>query len=199
MTIAAGVILAGGRSSRMHNKALAPLAGQPLIGHVIQRLGPQVDTLFINAPPSAEAFQQFSLPLVADATSGHAGPLAGLYVALEYCQEQGLGEWLLQCPCDAPFLPADLGERLFECASGNQAGLVRYGGILQATFSLWHVAVLPVVRNAVIEEGKGGFKQVLPQIPHAIIDWQATEPPPFFNVNTEAELDLAASLLDPGS
>ena len=39
-----GLILAGGRGQRMGggDKALLPLAGRPLLGHVIERLAPQV-------------------------------------------------------------------------------------------------------------------------------------------------------------
>ncbi len=46
----AGTILAGGRSSRMvgRNKVLAPLAGRPLIRHVIDRVAPQVAALALS-------------------------------------------------------------------------------------------------------------------------------------------------------
>jgi molybdopterin-guanine dinucleotide biosynthesis protein A len=46
-----GVVLAGGKSSRMDgtDKALMRLAGQPLLAHVIARLAPQVSDLIVSA------------------------------------------------------------------------------------------------------------------------------------------------------
>jgi molybdenum cofactor guanylyltransferase len=46
-----GVLLAGGKSSRMGggDKCLLPLGGQPMLAHVIDRLRPQVSDLVINA------------------------------------------------------------------------------------------------------------------------------------------------------
>ncbi len=46
----AGVILAGGRSSRMGvgRKALLELHGRPLLAHVIERLQPQLDSLLLS-------------------------------------------------------------------------------------------------------------------------------------------------------
>lgn len=200
MTIPAGVILSGGQSRRMPiiDKALAPLAGIPMIGHVIRRLEPQVGSLILNVTQDDPEYQQFGLPLVPDAQRGYHGPLAGLYAALKYVDENRLAQWLLISPCDAPFLPTDLGERLIKAAAGNQAGLVRYEGVLQATFSLWHIDVLPIVEQAVLRENKGGFKQVLPKIPHSVLDWKPASPPPFFNVNSPADLALAEQTLDRG-
>jgi molybdopterin-guanine dinucleotide biosynthesis protein A len=46
-----GVILAGGQGQRMGgvDKALVPLAGAPLLAHVIARLEPQVERLVLSA------------------------------------------------------------------------------------------------------------------------------------------------------
>ncbi|MFP4304819.1 MAG: NTP transferase domain-containing protein, partial [Rhodosalinus sp.] len=51
MTRPPGVILAGGRATRMGgaDKPLLDLAGRPLIAHVIARLGPQCAGLAISA------------------------------------------------------------------------------------------------------------------------------------------------------
>ncbi|MBP9662373.1 MAG: NTP transferase domain-containing protein, partial [Aeromonas sp.] len=50
------VILAGGRATRMggDDKGWVPLAGKPLIVHVLERLRPQVDEVLINANRSEE-------------------------------------------------------------------------------------------------------------------------------------------------
>ena len=199
MTLPAGVILAGGQSRRMQptNKALTTLAGIPLIEHAIQRLKPQVSELILNAAEPHDEYQQFGLSLVADIQPGYHGPLSGLYAALQHVVDNGLAEWLLLCPCDAPFLPTDLGERLMAQASGKLASLVRYESVLQATFSLWHIDVLPVVKHMVVAEKMGGFKPVLAKIPHRILDWEITDPSAFFNVNTPSDLELAEMFLSP--
>jgi len=46
-----GILLAGGKSSRMGggDKCLLPLAGRPILAHVIERLKPQVAALIISA------------------------------------------------------------------------------------------------------------------------------------------------------
>ena len=46
-----GLLLAGGRATRMGggDKCLRLLAGRPLLAHVIERLGPQVSLLLVNA------------------------------------------------------------------------------------------------------------------------------------------------------
>ena len=74
----AGVVLAGGRSTRMGgDKALAPLAGRPLVAHVAARLAPQVDALFLNANGDAARFAFLNCAVVADAASNAGGgPLA---------------------------------------------------------------------------------------------------------------------------
>jgi molybdopterin-guanine dinucleotide biosynthesis protein A len=37
---------------------------------------------------------------------------------------------------------------------------------------------------------------MLTSMPHAIVEWTPTQPPPFFNVNTPEELQTAETWLD---
>ena len=73
---------------------------------------------------------------------------------------------------------------------------ISYQGVLQPTFSLWQNHHLPVIREAVIEEGRGGLKHLLTSMPHKIVAWATAEPSPFFNVNTPGELESAEQWLD---
>ena len=45
-----GIVLAGGKGRRMGgvDKGLVSFLGKPLVAHVIERLNPQVDEIFIN-------------------------------------------------------------------------------------------------------------------------------------------------------
>ena len=74
-----GVLLAGGRSSRMGggDKCLLPPGGRPMLDYIINRLRPQVSDLVINANGNVARFAAFDLPVIEDRIEGQAGPLAG--------------------------------------------------------------------------------------------------------------------------
>ena len=83
-----GIVLAGGKSSRMGggDKALLPLGGRPLLAHVVARLRPQVAEIVLNANDDPGRFAAFGLPLVADRLAGQMGPLAGIHAGLAWAK-----------------------------------------------------------------------------------------------------------------
>lgn len=115
------VILAGGRSRRMGDmdKGLMSLQGKPLVQHVIERIAPQVHTLFINANRNHDLYANFGHPVFGDDHEGFLGPLAGIAAALERCTT----DYLLVIPCDTPFLPTDLAATLLQRLESEQAEL----------------------------------------------------------------------------
>ncbi len=114
MTIApeqiTGLILAGGRGSRMGHvdKGLQTFRGAPMVLHAIMRLSPQVGALMINANQNIGPYEGFGFPVWPDQLGGFEGPLAGLQTGLLHCET----DYLVTAPCDSPFLPQDLVERL---------------------------------------------------------------------------------------
>lgn len=196
----AGVILAGGRSSRMggRRKALLELNELPLLAHVSSRLQPYVEPLLLSCESETSDFDDFGLTQVADLLPGFRGPLMGLYSALQYLSETGHNNGLILCPCDAPFIPDNLVSVLLDAVEGENkpVAVVSYQGVLQPTFSLWQTHHLAVVRETVVSKGFGGLKHLLKSLPHEIVEWETTEPSPFFNVNTPEEFKSAALWLD---
>ncbi len=196
----AGVILAGGRSSRMGvtRKALLELNGQPLIGHVIDRLADHLDPLLLSCESETSDFDSYGLTIVPDLLPDYRGPLTGLYSALQYLCIEGQNNGLVLCPCDAPFLPDNLVQVLLDADQSDHKPVIAisYQGVLQPTFSLWQNHHLPVIRQAVVEEGRGGLKNLLTSLPHKVVEWTTEEPSPFFNVNTPEELESAKLWLD---
>jgi len=177
------------------DKALEMLAGKPLVGHVIERVRPQVDTLALSVEQAMMSLAAFGLPQVPDPSPGHHGPLCGLLSALRHYSSRY--PWLLLVPCDAPFLPASLATDLLRCAldSSLPGAVAAYRGECQPTFSLWHRSLLADLEQAVGSEGLRGFKQFLRAVRVAECAWPTTAgpdlPPPFFNVNDRAALDKA--------
>jgi molybdopterin-guanine dinucleotide biosynthesis protein A len=196
----AGVILAGGLSSRMGvtRKALLELNGRPLLAHVINRIQAHLEPLLLSCESATSEFDGFGLVVVPDLLPHYRGPLMGLYSVLQHLADQGQNNGLVLCPCDTPFIPGNLVPILLDAGQDDNQPVVviSYQGVLQPTFSLWQNHHLPVIREAVVNKGMRGLKQVLATLPHTVVEWVSAEPPPFFNVNTPTELQAAATWLD---
>ncbi|MET3130509.1 molybdopterin molybdotransferase [Oxalobacteraceae bacterium GrIS 1.11] len=116
-----GLILAGGRGTRMGHvdKGLLPFRGAAMATHVLRGLAPQVGQIAINANQNLEKYAAFGVPVWPDELGGFAGPLAGLQTGLRLC----LAPYLVCAPCDSPFVPADLVERLAAALQAQDADL----------------------------------------------------------------------------
>lgn len=188
----AGVVLAGGQARRMGGmKALRPLAGQPMIAHVIGRIGPQLGPLAINA--NAPGYEGFGLPVLADPVAGFPGPLAGILTGLRWAAGLGVSH-LLSVPGDAPFLPRDLAARLAAAAEPGRPVIARSAAGLQPVVGLWPVALAGELADW-LERGSPKVRAWAAACDATICDFPAPEhgPEPFFNVNTPEELAEAES------
>lgn len=105
-----GVVLAGGKASRMggQDKGLMLLNGKPLWQHVADRLLPQVSRIVISANRNLPIYQASGLQVITDTLSDYPGPLAGILSVMQQTPD----EWFLFCPCDTPFIPEFLAQRL---------------------------------------------------------------------------------------
>lgn len=191
-------ILAGGRSERMGggSKALVDLAGKPMAAHVAERLKPQAGQLLLSVESASPELDVLGLPQVPDGHPGSNGPLGGVASVLRQAVETGC-EWLLIAPCDAPFLPSDLGRRLSRAAVAGGCGIAmaRYGNRLQPAFSLWHGSQLDELERAVEEQGKAGFYEFLRGRRVSVMEWLPRPLDPFFNINDRAALEKATRIL----
>ncbi|MGY5369996.1 molybdenum cofactor guanylyltransferase MobA [Enterobacter oligotrophicus] len=107
-----GVVLAGGRATRMggKDKGLQLLNGKPLWLHVADSLETQVASIAISANRHIDTYQQSGYPVYQDNLADYPGPLAGMLSVMQ----QSKGEWFLFCSCDTPFIPSCLVERLVQ-------------------------------------------------------------------------------------
>ena len=137
------VTLAGGRATRMGSvdKGLISLRNQPLIQHVISRLQPQTDEIFINANREIVQYEAFGLPVLQDETLDFLGPLAGMLLGLKHAKH----ELVLSVPCDSPLLPLDLVARLYSgmAESHMDIAVASSDGNAHPVFCLMKKSVLP--------------------------------------------------------
>lgn len=193
------VILAGGLARRMEGaiKPLVSLGGRRLIDHVIDHARAQSFGVVINLHAvTAEVCAPFGgLPCIADAIPGHAGPLAGILAALDFAKDY---EYVLSLPCDTPFLPDDLADRLTEAARKTRNGLAcaASGGRVHPVVALWPVSLRENLRRA-LAEGVRGIGQFQRRFGCATVEWPEKPRDPFMNVNTPEDLAAAEALLAP--
>lgn len=188
-----GLILAGGEGRRMGgaDKALLPLAGRPLLEHVIGRFAPQVDDLALSANGDAARFAAFDLTVLPDAAS--RGPLSGVLAGLDWAW--GLGATaLVSAAVDTPFLPCDLVPRLVLAAEAAPRGVAvaRCGGQDHPTFALWPTTLRAPLGDA-LSQGRYRVMDFARAQGAAIAEFD--DGSSFLNVNLPGDLAQAEALL----
>jgi molybdopterin-guanine dinucleotide biosynthesis protein A len=197
---AVGVLLAGGRSSRMGggDKTLRTLGGRPILDWIVERARPQVGRLIVNANGDPGRFQGHHLPVVADVAQGFLGPLAGVLTALEWAATHAPGaEWVASFPTDAPFFPEDLVARLMEAAAREGADLAcaTSDGQIHSVFAVWPVRLRGDLRRALVEEEVRTVARWTDRYKLARVDFPCRPFDPFFNINRPEDLGEAEALL----
>jgi molybdopterin-guanine dinucleotide biosynthesis protein A len=189
-----GVVLAGGLSRRMGggDKCLLPLAGRPLIAHVLDRFQPQSDQVVISANGDRRRFGAFSLPVVADPFEGFAGPLAGILGGMLWTRSHAPeASHVITVAADAPFLPRDLATRLIEAIEDSQTVAVASSqGRVHPVFALWPVGLAQALENWLRDGRNRAVHAWLERQPRRIVEF-AGPIDPFLNINTPADLAAA--------
>jgi molybdopterin-guanine dinucleotide biosynthesis protein A len=194
-----GLILAGGLARRMGggDKPLREAGGRPLLAHLIERLGPQVNGLVLNANGDPARFAAFGLPVVADSIGGFAGPLAGVLAGLDWAAEHRPDcPWVVSCPGDTPFPPADLVARLHAAreAAGVPLACASSAGHCHPPVGLWPVALREALRAA-LAAGERKIDRWTAAHGCAVAEWPDAPFDPFFNANTPQDVAEASRIL----
>ena len=189
-----GVILAGGRGSRMGgaDKGLQNFRGMPMAMYTLMRLGPQVGEVMINANRNLSAYESFGIPVWPDSLADYAGPLAGFLTGLEHCET----EYMVTVPCDTPLFPQDLVARLGEALEQDGAEIAM-ASAREEDGQLRAQPVFSLMKRELMESlvrftHEGGRKIDAWTAQHRTVlvpfDRPGDDATAFFNANTLAEL-----------
>lgn len=200
----AGVILAGGRATRLGggDKPLRALGGRPMLARILQRLGPQVGAIAISANGDPARFAKYGLPVLADAApGGQAGPLAGILSGLAWSKAEGCRK-MLTVAGDTPFFPLDLAERLADAVGGrpDDIAVATSRGRRHPVFALWPVWLEADLGNFLAASASFSVAAFLERHGTVSVDFAAagtggTAVDPFFNVNTPEDLAEAEAIV----
>jgi molybdopterin-guanine dinucleotide biosynthesis protein A len=199
-----GVVLAGGKSSRMGggDKALLPLGGRPLLARVIERLAPQVAEILLNANDDPGRFAVFGLPHVPDRLAGQMGPLAGIHAGLAWAEaNRPESRFVITVAADTPFFPTDLFSRLCAATDKTNPKLVvaRSESGAHPVFGLWPVSLAPHLEESLSRGGRKALDFVTAHqakvVTFSPVKIGGRTVDPFFNINRPEDLAEAENLL----
>lgn len=199
-----GVIIAGGRSTRFGDtdKAVAVLAGVPMIRRVADRIAAVVDDLVVNCRPEQTdsiraAMEGYPLSVAyAEDEVPDRGPVAGIYNGLGSAS----GRNAFVVACDMPFVDPALASFLFERAGSREAAVPRLeSGWFQTTQAVYRVDAMRRACEAALEEENPRILAPLEELDHAVVEESelrtVSSLETFENVNTQSELDAAEKRL----
>ncbi|RIY01821.1 molybdenum cofactor guanylyltransferase [Aureimonas flava] len=194
-----GLILAGGRSSRMgldRPKPLLDIAGRSMVGRVSDRLRPFVAQLLI-ATDRPELYADLGALAIPDEVPGYAGPLAGLQAGARHALRAGVrGAGLVSAPADTPFLPMDLVPRLLDGSGEDELRVAACSDRLHPTCAFWPATALRRLDALPLDAAQApSLLRVMREHGFTTVPFPPADTgpgaDPFFNVNTPAELETA--------
>lgn len=199
-----GVILAGGRSTRFgdEDKAIADLAGTPMIRRVADRIEPVIDELVVNCRDDqvsaiTEALDGYEREVtVAVDEEPDRGPTAGIMTGLRAVPT----EYAFVVACDMPHVDPEFVSHLFDRAAGHDAAVPRLDDRwFQTTHAVYRADSMADACNAALERGERKVIEPLLELDYVVVTEDEvrahSDPETFANVNTREELEAAARRL----
>jgi molybdopterin-guanine dinucleotide biosynthesis protein A len=186
-----GVILAGGRSTRMgQDKASVMLGGRSLLDHAIARLAPQVSTIAVNA----DSEPQCGLRFIPDIVPGKAGPMAGIHAAMAHAATLAGVSHVVTVSIDSPFFPAELvADFAAVIDSPAKIAIAASEGRSHPVFGLWPVSLGDELAGWIATDEKRRVRDFLSrhnvaEVAFPLHPTRASLLDPFFNINTPDDL-----------
>lgn len=137
-----GVIMAGGKSSRMKfNKAFAEIAGRPVINIIISKfINFFNETIIISNDP--EQYAMYNLPVYTDVYP-RMGPVSGIHAALFHAKYDNV----FVLGCDMPFMSMKLVEYMLDELQEYDSVVPEIDGYLQPISAAYGKKCMPVLTD----------------------------------------------------
>lgn len=188
-----GVILAGGKSTRMKfNKAFACIAGQPVVQIILEKFQLFFDeTIIISNEP--KLYEKLGFTICPDVFPG-LGPVAGIHSALYHaCYDR-----VFVMGCDMPFMNMALVDFLLDSLEDYECVVPEIDTHLQPLSAVYSKKCLPVLTQC-LENDKLKLIRVFEELyTRVITDTQmerfGNPREIFMNVNDQAALETAQQI-----
>ncbi|MGH9934421.1 MAG: molybdenum cofactor guanylyltransferase [Nitrososphaerales archaeon] len=198
-----GVVLAGGRSSRMgRNKALIQIKGKEMLLWVVEGLNPVVSEIIVvakdeSAQSSYRKIVPHNVKIFTDIMELE-GPLVGMYTAFLETKS----EYAYVHPIDSPVINKSVIQYLFQKADGYDASIVKWNdGTIEPVHAVYKVRTGLAGAKSALEHGDSSAKVLASKLENVnyipVGDLRKFDDKlvSLLNVNTPQELDSIANFL----
>ncbi len=174
------------------DKGLVDLAGKPMVEYVIESFSVQTKNILINANRNHNIYSRYGYPVISDEHEGYQGPLAGIYSALKVMDSP----YLVSAPCDSPFVPVDLIERLMTAIENEhcEISVAHDGNRMQPVFACISQK-LESSLNDYLAAGERKIDLWYAQHHCVIVDFSDV-PETFLNINSRQDIEQIEHRLD---
>ncbi len=190
---ASGVILAGGRSTRMKfNKAFARIEGRPVINIIIDKFSQVFDeTIIISNEP--QLYESFGLKVYTDVYPG-LGPISGIHAGLYWARY----DKAFVSGCDMPFMNMDLVKDMISKLDNYDSVVPQIDSHLQPLSAVYSRKCMPVLTDC-LENNKLKLVRIFEEfdalvLPRSELEKYGIVEEIFLNVNDIQALDRATQI-----
>ena len=141
-----GIVLAGGKSSRMgSDKGMIMLNGKKFIQHILKALSPNVDEIIIIA--NNTNYDDLGYKVYIDLIK-ERGPLAGIYTGLT----ESKTEKNLIVSCDIPFITSDLIKHIIDNSDSAEITVPVFNGNIEPLCGVYSKSITDKIYSLLLKD-----------------------------------------------
>ena len=192
------VVLAGGKSKRFgRDKSQVKLGDKILIDYILSEILDFYNDILIVANEPIKFLDSNKITLTKDFKKG-LGPLGGVFSAMKWVRDNKKDyKWVSTFPVDTPFFKKEHLSKFYKEIDLNKSKLffMKSKNTRHNIFGLWSLELYEKLESA-LNRGDRKVELWANEIGVKTIDFEhENNKDPFFNINTEEELEIAKKLL----
>ena len=191
MSKGVGIILAGGKATRLGgvSKADILIGQQTCLEHAHRILAHGLHDIAISGRIKTNLKTLTDWP-----DKGRGGVAFAVLGALDWAQHCGF-DFIITLPVDTPFVPLNFTHQLSAQFKINPKPIAyKNNDHIQGLHALWPVTCLDDLKALVLEHGVCKIELLHEKLESQYVQFPDADYDPFFNVNTQGDLDIARRL-----
>ena len=191
------IIMIGGKSSRLGGgiKSLIKINNKKIFDIILERIQPQIDKIIVNSNIEDTEISKYKFPIIKDVKQGYLGPLAGIHAGMQWLNKNKPEvNWLLTLPGDTPFIPLNLVSCFEEKINqDSKIILAKSNDKIHPIIGAWHTSLLTSL-NEHLESGTRKILEWAKNHPLEFLEFNEKNYDPFFNINTQIDINKAENI-----